>query len=93
MRAHYTDEDGPELSDALKKKFHEALKGKLHTRTCRDCPQARGFVQVVEFLIDMMTDATGRMDIASQRMESFIELFHKLGENEMKNRMKGGDGL
>lgn len=90
---NFRDYEPVKISDELKKKFHEALKGKLAIHKCSTCPQSRAFVPVVEFLIDMMTDATERMDIASQRMESFIELFHQLGENEMKKRMGGGDGL
>ena len=87
------DADGPQLSEELKKKFREALKGKLDVRTCRDCISARGFVQVMEFVIDMMMDATGRMDIAGQRMEEFIEVFNQLEERAMKARMLGDDGL
>ncbi len=85
--------DRPPLSEELKKKFHEALKGKLDIRTCRDCPSSRGFVQVMDFVIDMLMDATGRMDIAGQRMEDFIEVFNQLEEREMKDRMQGDDGL
>lgn len=92
MRGPSFDESPPNLSDELKRKFHEALKGKLEPQTCRDCASSRGFVQVVEFMIDMMTDATMRMDIASQRMEEFIEVFNQLEEKEMKARMRGEDG-
>lgn len=80
--------DRSELSDELKKKFQEALKGRLDVRSCLDCPSARGFVQVVDFMIGMMIDATERMDIASQRMEAFIQIFIQLEEKEMMGRFR-----
>ena len=92
MRTHYT-ENGPDLSEELKKKFREALKGKLAVPECATCPKARSFVPVVEFLIDTITDVTNRMDIAGQRMEEFIEVFNQLEEREMKARMRGDAGL
>ena len=96
MRGHSIDEGlGPvKISEKLKKRFHEALKGRLAVLECATCPQSRSFVPVVEFLIGMITDATGRMDIASQRMEDFIELFEQLENNSMKKRFEepGDDG-
>ena len=92
MRNHYTDE-GPELSEELKKKFHEALKGKLNPQTCLDCASSRGFVQVVEFLIEQFTEAIMRIDRASQTMEEYIEVFNQLEERLMKARMRGDAGL
>ena len=87
------DDDGPHLSEELKKKFHEALKGKLDPQTCRDCASSRGFVQVVEFLIDQFTESIIRMDRASQTMEEYISVFNQLEERLMKARMLGDDGL
>jgi len=84
------DERNRELAEDLKKKFHEAMKGTLDPRTCRDCPSARGFVQTVEFLIDMLVDANNRIDKASQTMENFIALFYEIEEREVKGRMEGG---
>ena len=92
MRGPSFDETPPNLSDELKKKFHAALEGKLDLRTCRDCVGARGFVQVMDFVIEQLTDAAGRMDIASQRMEEIIEIVKQLDEKEMKARMRGDDG-
>ena len=95
MRGGYRidpDDDGPHLSEDLKKKFREALKGKLAIHECATCPQSRSFVPVVEFLIEMITEAAGRMDIASQRMEDFIDVFNQLEERLMKARMLGDDG-
>jgi hypothetical protein len=48
----------------------------------------------MEFVIDMMIDATQRMDIASQRMEDFIQVFNQLEEKAMKARFghEPGDG-
>ena len=86
------NEEGPAISEELKKKFNLALKGRLKTPTCRDCPQARGFVQVVEFLIDGHIEAVSRMDRAAQVMEEFIEVFRELELKEMKARMNGEDG-
>ncbi len=86
------EEGPPNLSEELKAKFKKALEGKRDKRSCQGCPHARGFVQVMEFVIEMMMDATGRMDIASQRMEEFIEIFNQLEEREMKARMLGDDG-
>ena len=88
-----TDINPSEISAELKKKFHEALKGKLAIPNCRDCPQSRGFVQVIEFLIPIITDANERIDRASQTMEKFIDLFEQLEESLMKARMLGDDGL
>lgn len=88
----YDEEEVSKLSEAMKEKFRKALDGKLKTPVCRDCVGSRGFVQVMEFVIDMMTDATERMDVASQRMEDFIEVFNQLEEREMKARMTGVDG-
>ncbi len=85
-------DEGPELSEELKKKFHEALKGKLAVHECSICPQSRAFVSVMEFTIGMLADASERMDIASQRMEEYIELFNQLEEQLMKARMLGDDG-
>lgn len=82
----------PNLSEELKKKFHEALNQPLKVPHCSECPGSRGFVAVVEFMIDMMTDAAGRMDIASQRMEDFIDVFNQLEERLMKARMLGDEG-
>ena len=81
--------EGPELSEELKKKFHEALKGKLAIPNCRDCPQARGFVQVVEFLIDGHIEAVERMDKAAQIMEDFIGVFRQLEEKDFMKRFVG----
>ena len=92
MRAHFTDEAGPELSEELKKKFHEALKGKLATPTCRDCIKSQNFIQVIEFLIPMYSEAIERIDRASQTMEEFISVFKELEERLMKARMLGDDG-
>lgn len=89
----YPDDDGPHLSEELKKKFQEALKGKLDPKTCRDCASSRGFVQVVEFLIEQFTEAIVRMDRASQTMEDYIAVFNQLEERLMKARMLGEDGL
>ena len=86
------DADGPQISEELKKKFQEALKGRLAVPECATCPKARSFVPVVEFLIDTITDVTNRMDTASQRMEEFIEMFNQLEERAMKDRMLGEDG-
>ena len=82
----FSDGDGPNLSDDLKKRFHEALKGRLDSRSCLDCPSARGFVQTMDFVIEMLTDAANRMDVASQRMEEFIQVFNQLEEKEMRAR-------
>ncbi len=87
MRPHSTDE-GPELSDELKKKFREALNQPLKGPHCSEGPGSRGFVAVVDFMIEMMTDATGRMDVASQRMEDYIDVFNQLEERLMKARME-----
>ena len=93
MRGPSFDEISPNLSDELKKKFQEALKGKLAIHECATCPQSRSFVPVVEFLIEMITEAVGRMDIASQRMEEYISVFNQLEERLMKARMLGDEGL
>ena len=90
MFKEFSDEERRAFSEDLKKKFHEAMKGKLDLRTCRDCPSARGFVQTVEFLIDMLVDANIRIDKASQTMENFIALFYEIEEREFKGRMEGG---
>ena len=86
------DVDGPQLSEELKKKFQEALKGRLDPQTCRDCASSRGFVQVVEFLIEQFTEAIMRIDRASQTMEEYIAVFNQLEERLMKARMLGDDG-
>ena len=89
----YTDDDSKALiSKELKEKFAKALKGRLKTRTCRDCPQALGFVQVVEFLIDGHLEAVARIDRAAQTMEEFIEIFRELELKEVKARMSQEDG-
>lgn len=90
MRNHFTD-GPPNLSEEQKERFKKALEGKLDSRTCRDCVSARGFVQAMEFVIEMMTDAAERMDVAGQRMESFIEVFKQLDEKAMMDRMNGVD--
>lgn len=92
MRGPSFDEIPPNLSDELKKKFKEALKGRLDPQTCRDCGSSRGFVQVVEFLIEQFTEAIIRMDRASQTMEEYIEVFNQLEERLMKARMLEDDG-
>ena len=85
--------DGPELSEAQKKKFHEALKGKLDIVTCRECPQSRGFVQVIDFLIPYILEGYQRIDRASAQMEKFIEIYEQLEEKAMKERFEpGGSG-
>ena len=84
-----SDAYGPHLSEELKKKFHEALKGKLDIRSCRDCPSARGFVQVMEFVIDQLIDSAERMDKASQIMEDFIGVFRQLEEKDFMKRFEG----
>ncbi len=92
MRGPSFEEGPPHLSEELKKKFREALKGKLAVHECSTCPQSRAFVPVMEFMIGMLADASERMDIASQRMEEYIELFNQLEEKLMKDRMLGDDG-
>lgn len=91
VRLPYSEESGPKITKEQKARFREALKGKLDPRTCRDCASSRGFVQVVEFLIEMNTEANMRMDKASQIMEEFIELFKEIELAEMKARF-GDDG-
>lgn len=88
------DEIPPNLSEDLKKKFHEALKGRLDSRSCQDCPSARGFVQVMDFVIDQLVCSAERMDSASQTMEKFISIFEQLEEKEMRARFEDdpGDG-
>lgn len=92
MRGPSFEDTPPNISEELKKKFHEALKGKLKPQTCRDCGSSRGFVQVVEFLIEQFTEAIIRMDRASQTMEEYISVFNQLEEREMKARMLGDEG-
>ena len=94
MRGPSFDEIPPNISEELKKKFHEALKGKLDIRTCLNCPSARGFVQTMDFVIDQLIDSAMRMDRASQTMEKFISIFEQLEEKEMKARFghDPGDG-
>lgn len=92
MRGPSFDNVPPNLSEDLKKKFHEALKGRLDSRSCQDCPGARGFVQVMDFVIDQLVESAERLDRASQTMEKFIEVFEQLEEKEMKARMLGDDG-
>lgn len=94
MRGPPHDLPHEEISEELKKRFHEALKGRLDIVTCRDCPQSRGFVQVIEFLLPLITEANERIDRASARMEKFIEIFEQLEEKAMKDRFApGGSGL
>jgi len=84
-----SNEDKDELSEELKKKFQEALKGKLKTRECEGCPLFSK--AVIDFLIDQLVEAINRMDKASQTMEEFIALFCEIEESEFKARMRGGD--
>lgn len=92
MKNHYTDE-GPELSEELKEKFKKALEGKLDLPKCRDCVKSQNFVQVIEFLIPMYSEAIERIDRASQIMEEFISVFNQLEEKALKARFDpGGDG-
>ena len=90
---HHSIDEGPELSDELKKKFRDALNQPLKVPHCSECPGSRGFVSVVEFLIEQFTEAVMRMDRASQTMEDFIELFKEIEVAEMKARMEGAMGL
>ena len=93
MRGPPFKEIPPNSSEAQIKKFKEALKGKLDIVTCRDCPQSRGFVQVVEFLIPYVQESYDRIDRASAQMEKFIEIYEQLEEKAMKARFEpGGDG-
>ena len=86
-------ENGPELSEELKAKFKKALEGKLELPHCRDCIKSQNFVQVIEFLIPLITEANERIDRASQIMEKFIEIYEQLEEKAMKDRFEpGGDG-
>jgi hypothetical protein len=91
----YRGLSGPELTEEQKRAFREALNSRLNTPNCAECPGARGFVQVIEFLIDHWAEAVDRMDKASQTMEAFLKLFGELEENLTKMRMTGGepDGL
>jgi hypothetical protein len=93
MRGPPFKDTPPKITEEQRERFQKALKGQLSTRTCRDCPQSHGFVQVVEFLIDNWIEAVDRVDRASQTMEEFIALFKELEIREMKNRMLGEDGL
>ncbi len=93
MRGPSFEEIPLNLSEELKKKLKEALEGRLDPQTCRDCASSRGFVQVVEFLIEQFTEAIIRMDRASQTMEEYIEVFNQLEERLMKARMLGDEGL
>ena len=92
MRGPSFDDTPPNLSEELKAKFHEALGGKLELPKCQDCIKSQNFVQVINFLIPMYSEAIERMDVASQRMEEFIEVFNQLEERLMKARMLGEDG-
>ena len=91
MKKHYTDE-GPELSEELKAKFKKALDGKLELPHCRDCIRSQNFVQVINFLIPMFSDAIERIDRASVRMELFIDIFEQLEEKAMKERFEETEG-
>lgn len=93
MSPSFDETEGPNLSDEMKAKFALALKGRLTIPTCRDCPSAQGFVQVVEFLIDNHVEVLDRMDKAAQVMEEFLKMFKELDERAMKLRMLGDDGL
>ena len=88
MRGPSFDDTPPNISEELKKKFKEALKGRLENRTCQDCPGARGFVQVVEFLIDNHIEAIMRIDKAAQIMEDFIQVFKQLEEKDFMKRFE-----
>ena len=92
MRGPSFEDTPPNISEELKKKFHEALKGKRDIRTCRDCPSARGFVQTMDFVIDQLIDSAMRMDRASQTMEKFISIFEQLEEKEMRARFGDDPG-
>jgi len=82
-----SDDEESELSEELKNKFHEALKGKLKTRECESCPLFSK--EIIDFLIDQIVEANHRIDKASQTMEEFITLFKDIEESEMKARMRG----
>lgn len=83
--------DREELSEELKRKFREALNSPLKNPHCSECPGARGFVPVVEFLIDNWTQAIEKIDIATQVMEDFIETFKMLEIRDYQARMLGDD--
>jgi hypothetical protein len=93
MRGPSFEESPPNISEELKEKFRKALEGKLELPKCRDCVKSQNFVQVIEFLIPMYTEAIERIDRASQTMEEFISVFSQLEERLMKARMLGDDGL
>ena len=80
------DEPDP-LSVELRKKFREALKGKLKTRECEGCPLFSK--EVIDFLMDQLVDAINRMDKASQIMEDFIVMFKEIEEALFKEKMRG----
>ena len=82
-------EEPDPLSVELRKKFREALKGKLKTRECEGCPLFTK--EVVDFLIDQLVDASHRMDKASQTMENFIEVFKEIELSLFKAKMRGPD--
>ena len=88
MRAHYTNEDGPNLSEELKAKFKKALKGKLELPRCRDCVKPQKCRHVINFLIPLFSDAITRMDRASVRMELFIDIVEQLEVKAMKERFE-----
>ena len=92
MRGPSFEESPPNISEELKEKFRKALEGKLKLPHCRDCVKSQNFVQVIEFLIPIYTEAIERMDRASQTMEEFISVFNQLEEREMKARMLGDEG-
>ncbi len=87
----FTERD-PLISEELKRKFREALDSPLKIPHCSECPGARGFVQVVEFLLDQYAEAISQMDAATNTMNKFIVLFLELEENSIKKRM-GGEKL
>lgn len=92
MRGPSFEETPPNISEELKAKFRKALEGQLELPRCRDCIKSQNFVQVIEFLIPMYTEAIERIDRASQTMEEFISVFAQLEEREMKARMLGDEG-
>ena len=89
----FKDVEVSKLSEELKAKFAKALEGKLELPRCRDCVKSQNFVQVIQFLIPMYSEAIERIDRASQTMEEFIEVFNQLEERLMKARMLGDDAL
>ena len=90
--SHHSTDEGPELSEELKAKFKLALEGKRELPKCQDCVKSQNFVQVINFLIPLFTEAIERMDRASQTMDEYIAVFEQLEERLMKARMLGDDG-